>query len=124
MDQIKSTYNTIYDPFGYTPVFQIILAFVFGVILSPFSYGIIFLVVFLLIFELCFAVQYNYNPLNAMLRPGLILWALFGFLLGRTLVCEDWNPIRRDYNEEDELKNHFDDINEDLKDNHNDNIWR
>lgn len=115
MDQIKSVYNDVYDPLGYTPLFQIIVAFIIGVALSPFARGILFLVIFILIFELWFAGTTGYSGINSFLRPGLILWAFFGFLLGRTLICADWNPIRCDYGEQDNVKNYFEEKQEEQK---------
>ena len=117
--------SNIYDPSGYTPLFQIIFAFVLGILFSPYSKGILFLVIFILLFELWYSYynNFDYYGINGSLRPALILYSIFGFLVGRTFVCLDFNPIRGDYNDDDEVKNHFNEYNEELKDCYND-TWK
>lgn len=97
---------TYFNPDGYTSLFQIILAFSVGVIFSPYSSGIFYLIVFILIFEIVYTYQNGatYNSVDeAFLRGGLILAAILGWLLGRTAVCGDWNPLRGNYDDADTI---------------------
>lgn len=121
----KSAYNYVYHPNGYTPLFQTILAFAIGIIFSPFSRGIIFLVITILLFELwyCWSDNEPYGGINRALRPGLILWAFFGFLVGRTFVSDDWNPIRCNYDDSDSLKDDLYQWNQEIKDYEPDQQW-
>ena len=111
----KSKMDNYLDPEGYTPTFQIILAFSQGVGLSAFSRGIIFLIIFALIFELIYTYRSNldFGYRSTSLRVSLFLYSFLGFLVGRTLVCGDWNPIRGIYSEdEDHANKRFDDLND------------
>ncbi len=106
--------NTLYfNPDGYTPLFQIILAFTIGVIFSPYSSGIYYLIIIILIFEIIYAYQCNCNYTNekSFLRGALILTAILGWLFGRVSICKDWNPIRGDYSEIDYILKKIEDNN-------------
>ena len=111
------------DSEGNTPLFQIIFAFTIGVALSPFNRGILFLVIFALGFELIYAYRskFKYHYDVTLLRSGLFFYSFFGFLIGRSLCCNDWNPIRGIYEEdENHAKNRFDDHNEGCINRHED----
>ena len=103
--------NGYLDPNGNTETFQIVLAFTLGVALSPFSRGILFLIIFALVFELYYSYQSNFDYCYraSLLRCGLFLYSFVGFLVGRAFCCNDWDPIRGIYAEDENFsKDRFD----------------
>ena len=74
----------------YTPLFQIITSFVCGLIISPWSFGLIFLI-YLIIFQeiLCYLfTRTNKIYYNIFIRTGVIYSYILGFIIGRTLSCD------------------------------------
>jgi hypothetical protein len=74
----------------YTPLFQIITSFVCGLIISPWSFGLIFLI-YLIIFQeiLCYLfTRTNKIYYNIFVRTGVIYSYILGFIVGRTLSCD------------------------------------
>ncbi|CAH6418998.1 Hypothetical protein HVR_LOCUS185 [uncultured virus] len=71
----------------YTPMAQIIVAFVWGVLLSPWSSGLFFLTIFIIIYEILYYVFTHGDPryYNLFVRTGVIYSSIFGYILGRTL---------------------------------------
>ena len=103
------------DPKGYSPVFQIIIAFSIGVIASPFSNGLLFLLIVAFILELinAYRTDADYCHENTLLRGGLFLYSFFGFIVGRSFCCGDWDPLRGDYkNDPDAKKKRFEEHNQ------------
>ena len=95
---------------GESPVFWLVFSFTIGVVLSPFSFGFVFLIAFLLLFSLA-SIAYNGNTYRSTNQAYLFLLGFFavsvlGFLIGRTAVKKDWSPFRMDYrSEDDDVKN-------------------
>ena len=105
----------VLDPDGYTPIFQIVIAVTVGVLFSPYSNGLFYLLIIALILELINAYRTGgdyYNYYNSVLRGGLFFYSLFGFILGRSFCCDDWNPLRGDFNDDDTVKKRFEEHNE------------
>lgn len=85
----------------YTPMAQVIFAFVFGILLGPWGSGLFFLVVFTIFYEIAYYLFINpdivvpfadlsgrnYNPkvYIIFLRVGIMLSSILGFIVGRTL---------------------------------------
>lgn len=71
----------------YTPMAQIIVAFVWGVLLSPWSSGLFFLLLFIIVYEILYYVFTHGIPpyYNLFIRTGIIYSSIFGYILGRTL---------------------------------------
>ena len=74
-----------------TPMFQIIFAFVYGVLLSPWSSGIFFLVVFALIYEIIFYLFTFGDPRywQSETRVSVVAASFFGWIIGRTVYQQD-----------------------------------
>jgi hypothetical protein len=78
----------------YTPMMQVIVAFLWGVLLSPWSKGMIYLFASIVFYEILYYVFTHGNPLyyNVFTRAGCICSSVLGFIVGRTLsgdnVCE------------------------------------
>lgn len=97
--------NTWFQNEKYTPMAQVIVAFVFGILLSPFSSGLFFLTVFIVVYEILYYLfinpltvvpyggyddplgQNNYNPrcYNIFVRVSVMIASILGFIVGRTL---------------------------------------
>ena len=75
----------------HNPIYTIGAAFFAGILFSPWSFGIIYYLLFLIIWELLFYGWCNYKNVfwNWQIRLSIVLAALFGFLLGRTMINED-----------------------------------
>lgn len=71
----------------FTPMAQILVSLVWGVLLSPWSSGLFFLVIFIIIYEILYYIFTRGNPLyyNIFTRTGVIYCSIFGYILGRTL---------------------------------------
>lgn len=78
----------------YTPMAQIIIAMIWGILLSPWSSGLFALVIFIIVYEILFYVFTGGDPqyYSLFVRTGVIYTSIFGYILGRTLsgdtVCE------------------------------------
>lgn len=82
-----------------TSIYQIIAAFFFGVILSPWSSGVIFLIVTAIIIEtlLIYYTKMHRYYYNAEVRAACVMASIFGFILGRIVsnkvLLPNYNPI-------------------------------
>lgn len=84
--------------FGESAGVSFILAFTSGILLSPFSAGLIFLLFFILLFELITAVNTRLrHPWSVEMRALIIFGALLGFIIGRTVI-QDKDPFQGFYN--------------------------
>lgn len=76
---------------------SIILAFTSGILLSKFSLGFLFFILFLLFIELSYAIYTKMEyPWSPEIRILVILFGLFGFILGR-VTLKDKNIFRMAY---------------------------
>lgn len=94
MDWIDVSYDWACDWFcnrKYTPMAQVIVALTYGVLLAPWSYGLIFLVISIVAYEVAFYIFTRRSPqcYNLFVRTGVIFASIFGYLLGRTLSGDD-----------------------------------
>lgn len=72
---------------NYTPMAQVFVSLIFGLLLSPWSYGLFFLIIFLIVYEFLY---YLYSPYhNLFVRTGVIMSCLLGFIIGRTLSQDE-----------------------------------
>ena len=71
--------------------FQVILSLAIGILLAPFSWGIMYTVLFVIIFEAyVFTVTSIYPPSVAMMDRVIInLVFFFGWILGRIFYCNE-----------------------------------
>ena len=81
------------------PLFQFLLAFSIGLILSPLSFGVIFLIIFIIIWEIYFICVCG-GPKNwPVFERGAIIGAIvLGFVIGR-IIIGDLEPVRPFYHE-------------------------
>lgn len=80
-----------YDLKSYSPLGQTIAAVGIGILLSPYSAGIIWFLIFIILYE---ALYYYYTGGTSTLwqsetRIGVIFGSIFGWLLGRQFVLTD-----------------------------------
>lgn len=77
-----------------TSMAQLIAAFAFGVILSPWSKGIFFLVFFAIIYEMLLLYYTKMSPrwYNGQVRAGCIMASFLGFFIGRYAAGDDLFP--------------------------------
>lgn len=70
----------------YSPMAQVIIAFVYGLLLSPWSYGLFFLTCTIISLELLYFIFTKGNPkyYNLFVRLGVICSSISGFIIGRT----------------------------------------
>ena len=71
----------------HTAMAQVILALVWGILLSPWSSGLFFLVIFIIFYEILYYIFTKGNPryYNVFVRTGVIHASIFGYILGRTV---------------------------------------
>lgn len=76
---------------NYTPMAQVIVALSWGILLSPWSSGLFFLIIFIILYELFYYIFTKGDPLyyNLFVRTGVIFASIFGYILGRTLSCDE-----------------------------------
>ena len=74
-----------------TPVAQIIIAFAWGVLLSPWSSGLFALTIFIILHEILYYLFTHGDPkyYSVFIRTGVIYTSIFGYILGRTLSGDD-----------------------------------
>lgn len=72
---------------NYTPMAQVIVALVWGILLSPWSSGLFFLITFIILYEILYYVFTKGDPqyYNVFVRTGVICASTFGYILGRTV---------------------------------------
>jgi len=76
------------------PIGQMIFAFSFGVIASVFGYNSFWFIVYFIVYELIIAMYYKFE-LDLFFRVGLVALAIYGWIIGRTLIEADciWEGI-------------------------------
>jgi len=74
----------------YTPMAQVIVAFAWGVLLSPWSSGLFWLVILIIINWILYYIIAGKYPrhYNVFVRTGVMFSSIFGYILGRTLSCD------------------------------------
>ena len=74
-----------------TPMAQLLISLVWGVLLSPWASGLFFLLVFIIVYEILYYVFTKGDPryYNVFVRVGVIYASVFGYILGRTLSGDD-----------------------------------
>ena len=84
----------------YNPLFQILLAIVLGIILSPFSLGFFFFIIIYIICELYYVYLrgFKYTLDEMAYRALMFLCGLLGFLFGRAYIGDN-DPFRMHYDE-------------------------
>lgn len=77
----------IFRPDGHTILFQLIVLFVLGIVLAPYSGGLLFIISLALIFEIIFAAQINfkYDTKILLFRFSLFAIAFLGFIIRRAI---------------------------------------
>jgi len=101
------TWQELCVPIGYTPLAQIIVSFVLGLIFSYFSMGLAIIVFFLVIYDsFCYALAagYDYRRWFLMARVGVIFAYVAGWLIARALLGLDSVYINKDKDEKTGLK--------------------
>lgn len=75
----------------YTPMAQVIIAFVWGVALSPWSSGIFILIWSIILYELAYYIFTHGDPhfYNLSIRPAVISASVLGYIIGRTLSGDE-----------------------------------
>lgn len=75
----------------YTGMAQVIVSIVWGILLSPWSSGLFALVVFIIIYEMMYYIFTHGDEkyYDIFIRTSCIFASIFGFLLGRTLSCDN-----------------------------------
>lgn len=74
-----------------SPMMQVIVSFVWGILLAPWSAGMIFLAASIILFEIFIYVFTKGNPkyYNTFVRTGVICSSVLGFIVGRTLSGDE-----------------------------------
>lgn len=74
-----------------TPAMQIIGAFTYGIILSPWSSGLFVLIISIITYELLFYLFTHGCPryYNLFVRTTVIMSSVLGYIIGRTLSNDD-----------------------------------
>lgn len=75
----------------YTAMAQVIVAIVWGILLSPWSSGLFALVIFIIIYELMYYIFTHGDPkyYDLFTRTASIFASILGFIIGRTLSCDN-----------------------------------
>jgi len=91
MEINRYSIKNIYCNKKITPMCALIMAIVFGVILSPWSSGLWFLAVFTILNEILYYIFSSNTDCAYILfdRTGIIFGYIFGYILGRTLSCDN-----------------------------------
>jgi len=82
-------------------MWSIFIAFIISFILSYFSLGFFFFLFIFIVLEIFYAFMYNFNYTSYILsqRTAIFFAAIFGFVLGRLILCGDHNPFRHSFHE-------------------------
>ena len=82
------------------PIYALLAAVMGGILFAGFSWGFVYFLIFLFIWEILYWIYTGYDDTkiwSPQIRVGLVLGALFGFIVGRTFHnCDDF---RKDYND-------------------------
>lgn len=75
----------------YTPMAQVVVALVWGILLSPWSSGLFFLIVFIIIYEIMVYLFTRADPnyYDVFVRTTVICSTILGYILGRTLSGDE-----------------------------------
>ncbi len=75
----------------YTPMAQVIVAFAYGVILSPWASGLFILIITIIIYEtLLYIFTHGRVPYyNLFVRTGVICASIAGYIIGRTVSGDE-----------------------------------
>jgi hypothetical protein len=76
-------------PLGYTPLAQIVISFVLGLIFCYFSLLLVSVIFFCIIYEAAYfyiVSIYDYNRWNLLARMGIVFGYVAGWLVGRLLL--------------------------------------
>ena len=94
LDFIKYLLNLYYANDNNTRMAQVIIAFVFGTLLSPWSGGIFFLFAFIIVNEIFFYLfsHSKIEEYDVFGRTGAIMASILGYIVGRTFTREDPLP--------------------------------
>lgn len=76
-------------------LYQICVSFAFGLFLSPFNRGIIWLIIISILLEFNYAnyINFEYNTERLFVRFGLFCSSLLGYFIGRILFVNDDQPL-------------------------------
>jgi hypothetical protein len=94
-------------PIGYTPLAQIIVAFVLALILSYFTHSFLIILAFLIIYEIAYAVitvRYDNDRWHLFARIGVVIAYVAGWIVGRALLGFPSAFISRDYDHACDMK--------------------
>ena len=83
--------NDFFQNSNYTPMTEIVVSFVWGILLSPWNRGLIFLVSSIIVFEIMTYLFTKGDPkyYNVFVRTGVICSSILGFIIGRTLSGDE-----------------------------------
>ena len=88
-----------------SPEYALGMSFFGGILFAGFSWGFIYFLLFLFAWEIGYWIYTGYNDAlwDCTTRVGLVLAALWGFIMGRTLhdkadCCKDYNNFKDDMN--------------------------
>lgn len=87
-------------PLHYTPIAQIIISIVIGIIFSYLTYSFAILLIFYLIYELYYwriTTSYDEVRWGLMVRLGVIAGGLTGWIIGRAVLNSESSFITMDY---------------------------
>ena len=77
-----------------------------GILFAGFSWGFVFFIIFILVWEFGYWIYTGYKnkPWDCAARVGIVLAALLGFIMGRTLHnkadhCKDYNDFKNYMND-------------------------
>jgi hypothetical protein len=75
----------------YSPMAQLIVAFIYGVLLSPWGSGLFWLLTFILLYEIAFYIFTHGHPTywQHRTRAGIIICSILGWIIGRTVASSD-----------------------------------
>ena len=86
-----------------SPEWAFLISILLGALFAGYSWGFVYAILFLLIWEIGYYIYTGYadKSWNWVERLGLVLGALFGFIIGRTLHhkadhAQDYNDFKSD----------------------------
>jgi hypothetical protein len=79
IDSLTSIFRDAREAF--TPTAQVILSFAVGVLLSPWSWGLIFYILFLVVYEIVY--YFFTDNWDEYSRMAVIVYAILGWIIGR-----------------------------------------